>query len=384
MDKAKPLYIMFIADGCADLPMERLGGRTPLQVVPQRQMARLAGQSGVGMANTTPEGFAPGTETAIPLILGYDPSVLTGRGPTEAAGMGVPLAPGQFAMRCNLLRLDQNDAVLEACPELTDAQTDAVVDALLSDNTFCGLLSKLGWTFHRQKGFRQLITGDAATIPPTMAAPHNVMGQPMENFLPDHPLAELMRRGREILRAFPGANAIWPWGAGVVPDYAPFAARFGRGLAVSAVPVVRGIARLAGMDAPEIPGTTGTLHTNWRAKVKAVLEAAESGYEFVLLHLEAPDDCSHALNLEDEMASLCLQDEVCEALVQALGDRPFRLLLISDHVTSTDTGRHGAEPVPYCIFDSRLPDGVLSRFEETDAPVVHWDVPIRSLFEKNS
>jgi len=371
---------MIVGDGMADTPLAALGGKTPLQSVRYPHMARLAGQSGVRMASTTPEGFPAGTETAMPLLIGYGTEVLTGRGPVEAAGMGVVLPAGQFAMRVNLVRMDAHDALTEACPELSDAEGLAAGNKLAADGEIQDILGKVGWTLHPQPDFRQLVTGPGESVPDGMTPPHQVLGAALSQYLPAHDtVAAFMRRGRGVLRG-DGLGA-WPWGAGLVPRYEPFAAKYGRrGAVISAVPVVRGMARLAGMDAPEVPGATGTLHTNWRGKADAVLAAALAGYGFVMLHVEAPDDCSHALDLQGKQQAIALLDEAIGWLRQGLAGHPYRMVLLPDHVTSTDTGRHGAQPVPWCVFDSRSPEGCPTRYAERgDVPVEPYTAPLRVL-----
>ncbi len=385
--------ILFIADGMADDALEALAGKTPLQTAPQDALAVLAGQSGVPMVDTSPAGFSPGTETAIPLILGYDNSVLTGRGPVEAAGMGIPLTTDQFAMRVNLLLLDESGCVMEACPPLTDEEGLSLADLLLADEAFTLLLSGQDWTLHRQPGFRQLMTGAKNNLPPAMTPPHNVVGETMDKHLPDHPMAELMRRARVVFRnaapdgdpilgrALSKANAIWPWGAGVVPDYQTFSEKFGaRGIAITAVPVVRGMAALCGLAAPVIPGATGLLNTDWNAKIDAALQAYRDGFDFICIHLEAPDDCGHAMDLNGKLASIAMVDNMCNRLLAEF-PRPFRLLLLPDHVTSTQTGKHGGAPVPWCLFDTRMPEGPSARFEENAELPVSADTPILRLFQ---
>lgn len=376
-----PVCIMVVGDGMADLPMAALSGKTPLQQAGAPHMATLAGQSGVRMVRTIPEGYPAGTETAMPLITGYDTSVLTGRGPVEAAGMGVVLPAGHFAMRANLVRLDASGMLLEACPELSDEEGLAAGQMLQNDPEFRALLDSAGWVLHPQPGFRQLITGTGA-LPTGMSLPHNVAGALISDHLDCDPtVSSLMKRGRMLLGGL--GLGVWPWGAGVVPDYEPFARRFGkRGMVISGVPMVRGMALLAGLEAPLVQGANGSLHTNWRGKTDAVLQAARDGYSFIMLHVEAPDDCSHARDLAGKLDSIARLDEVLGWLLAGLEGQVFRLLLLPDHITSTETGRHGDGPVPWCVFDSRLPGGKPAVFvEHADILPDHYSLPLRSLLE---
>jgi 2,3-bisphosphoglycerate-independent phosphoglycerate mutase len=367
---------MVVADGMADTPLAELGGLTPLQYRPQPRMAALAGQGGLFRVRTIPDGFAAGTETAMPLITGYDTSVLTGRGPVEASGMGIVLPAGQFAMRANLVRVAQDGTLTEACPDLSDEEGLAAGRLLAADAALTGELARIGWTFHPQPGFRQMITGPMPP-PAGMTPPHNVQGDVIDDHWPADALAPVVRRARALLRE--RGMALWPWGPGAWPRYEPFADKFGLcGAVISAVPVVRGMALLAGLEAPAVPGATGTLETDWRAKVDAALLAA-ARVPFVMLHLEAPDDCSHARNVESELKAIAMVDEALTRLC-AGAERPYRLLLLPDHVTSTETGRHGAEPVPWCVYDSEQPPGAPTPFVEIDeGPAAAPDVPLRTL-----
>jgi 2,3-bisphosphoglycerate-independent phosphoglycerate mutase len=367
---------MVVADGMADTPLAELGGLTPLRYRPRPQMAELAGQGGLFRVRTIPSGFSAGTETAMPLITGYDTSVLTGRGPVEAAGMGIALPAGQFAMRANLVRMAEDGTLTEACPDLSDEEGLAAGRLLAADAALAGELARVGWTFHPQPGFRQMITGP---LPPPagMTPPHNVQGDGIDGHWPTDALAPVVRRARALLRE--RGMALWPWGPGAWPHYEPFADKFGlHGAVISAVPVVRGMALLAGLEAPVVPGATGTLETDWRAKVDAALAAA-ARVPFVMLHLEAPDDCSHARSVEAELRAIAMIDEALARLRAGVGG-PYRLLLLPDHVTSTETGRHGAEPVPWCVYDSERPAGIPTPFVEIDeGPVFAADIPLRTL-----
>ena len=378
----KPLFVFVVGDGMADVPNTALGGKTPLMSARCPRMDVLAGQSGVRMARTIPEGLPAGTETAMPLIAGYGTDVLTGRGPMEAAGMGVVLPAGQFAMRVNIVRMDTDDILLEACPELSDDEGFEAARLLAEDAMVRGILGDKGWVLHPQPGFRQLMTGPGETAPTGMTPPHQVSGSPMSMFIPDDAtVAGFMRRGRDLL--LKRGQGVWPWGAGVVPRYEPFSDKYGvSGAVISAVPVVRGLARLAGMSTPDVPGATGTLHTNWKGKADAVLSAAAAGFGFIMLHAEAPDDCSHARDLKGKIMAIEMLDETIGRVVDGLNASAteYRMALISDHVTDTLTGCHGTQPVPWCVFDSRMPAGEPAQFAEAyRAKAEHYSAPLREL-----
>ncbi len=373
-------YLMIIGDGMADAPVRALDGRTPLQAALTPTLDKLAGQR-IGSARSIPDGQSAGTETAIPILMGYGVEVLTGRGPVEAAGLGVAMQPGQWAMRLNLVTFNDNDKLLNACPELTSQQALAAADALLADKRFAALLAEHDVVLHRQDTFRQLLIGNHAPPSSLPTPPHNVIGASLAKSLPSDAFVKaLMTLGRAVLRDLPDANGVWPWGCGVMPQYEIFASRFGKsGACVTAVPMVSGLARLCGLDVIDVPGATGTLHTHWRAKAAATVRAFDD-HDFVLLHIEAPDDCSHAMNLADKLAAIELVDAAAAAVLDGMADKHLRVLLCSDHYTCVETGQHAADPTPYSIWDS-AGSPAAGQFREQQGTVVDGATPLSQLME---
>jgi 2,3-bisphosphoglycerate-independent phosphoglycerate mutase len=344
----------------------------------------------LGRARTVPEGLPPGSDTAILSIFGYDPrACYTGRSPLEAAGSGVALHAGAVSFRVNLTALDgpsfdQARIRSHNGGNVEGEEAEALIAALRADEGLRSVAKALRMTLHAGKGFRHIgvMAGARPEAVYHLAEPHNILGQPVAQNLPRGDDAELlaayMRASYAALREHPvnvaraargdlPANCLWPWGAGRAVALEPFEQKFGkRGVAISAVPLVWGIAALAGLPAPRVPGATGDLETDYAAKRRAALDALADGADLVVLHIEAPDECAHARDVEGKCEALRRIDaRIVRPLLARLPavDPDFRILLLSDHYTLLGTGRHAGTPVPYCVYDSRSP-GAPRKFSE--------------------
>ena len=400
-------YVILIADGIADGPVPALGGLTPLEALRLPGFDTLAG-GGLRRVRTVPEGMPAGSDTAILSIFGYDPRVCyTGRSPLEAAGSGVALLPGEVSFRVNLTALegevfDGARILSHNGGNIEGEEADALIAALGSDGAFRRAAASLGIALHAGRGFRHI---GVIAAPPggalfELTEPHNVLGRPIAPHLPRGALArewtEYMRASHAALHAHPvnaarvsrgalPANCLWPWGAGKAMALEPFAQKYGKLAAViSAVPLVWGIAALSGLPAPRVPGATGELDTDYEAKVRAALDALAGGADMAVLHIEAPDECAHAGDVEGKCEALRRIDaRVIAPLLAALPaiDADFRVLLLSDHYTLLSTQTHDGTPVPFCIYDSRSP-GVPRKFSEEAAraaPLLHAGHELPSL-----
>ncbi len=386
-------YVLVIGDGIADKPVDALGGRTPLESLSCPAIDRLAGGR-LGLCQTVPAGVAPGSDTAILSIFGYDPrTCYTGRSALEAAGMGVFLAPGETSFRVNLCAIEgetfdgarilsHNGGSIEGEEAVT------LMQDLVHDPRFAALAAPIGFSIHVTPTFRHTGVIDAAHEPQgamTFAEPHNHLGSDIAPYLPKGALAEeltaLMRVSYEILRDHPvnekrraegklPANCIWPWGPGKAMSLTSFEALYGKtGCAVSAVPLVWGIANLAGVAAPVVEGATAELDTNYEGKVEAVLAALSGGADFCCVHVEAPDECAHAGDAEGKLEAIRRLDaRVVAPLLDRLPqvDPDFRMLILSDHPTLLSTRGHDGEAVPFALYDSRTP-GTPRKFDEAHA-----------------
>ena len=369
--------IVLLGDGMADLPLEVLGGRTPLQAAEKPNMDRLARQGRSGLARTVPEGFAPGSDVANLSVLGYDPAeCYTGRAPLEAAAMNVHLGPDDIAFRCNFVTIDNRLMKDYSAGHISTEEGQELIEALAP------LMP--GQRLYPGVSYRNLLVlqaGARAECTP----PHDISGQPVEEHLPrgqdSELLVALMEAARPVLerhqvnrrRIAAGkrpANAIWLWGQGPAPAMPSFAEKYGlSGAMISAVDLLKGIGRYAGLEVIDVPGATGNIDTNYQGKVDAALEALKSR-DFVYLHIEAPDEAGHEGEIDLKVRAIELFDEkVVGPVLQALekSGEDWRVLLMPDHATPISIKTHSSDPVPFTIAGSGIePDGVES-FDELAA-----------------
>ncbi len=386
-------YVLIIGDGIADQPVESLGGKTPLAALELDSIDRLAGGR-LGLCQTVPAGVAPGSDTAILSIFGYDPrTCYTGRSALEAAGMGVFLAPGETSLRVNLCAIAgesfENAKILSHNGgSIEGEEAVELMQDLVHDPRFSALAAPIGFSIHITPTFRHTGVIAAAHEPRgemKFTEPHNILGSDIAPYMPKGTLAgeltALMRASYEVLRDHPvnkkriaegklPANCIWPWGPGKAMSLTSFEALYHKkGCAVSAVPLVWGIANLAGVDAPVVEGATAELDTNYEGKVDAVIAALEGGADFCCIHVEAPDECAHAGDVEGKLEAIRrLNSRVVAPLLERLTavDPDFRILLLSDHPTLLSTRGHDGEAVPFALYDSQNP-GTPRKFDEEHA-----------------
>lgn len=363
-------YVIILSDGMAGRPLKELGERTTLEAAHTPAMDRLAPVSELGMASMVPEGMAPGSDTANLSVLGYDPKIYyTGRSPLEALSIGVDMEDTDVSFRCNLVSLSEEDGAYEervildhSSDEIGTADAAVLIDALKE-----GLRAD-GYTFYTGTSYRHLLVqkdGKEAELTP----PHDILARRIGEYLPkDNILRDMMERSYEILKAHPlnearrkkglkPANSAWFWGAGRKPALTSFAERTGkRGVMISAVDLLKGIAAGAGMDCIHVEGANGGLHTNYAGKAKAAVDAlTKGGYDFAYIHVEAPDEMGHQGKTEDKITAIENVDEkVLGTVARGLEDsgEDFRLLLLPDHPTPIETRTHTGEPVPYLLYDS--------------------------------
>jgi 2,3-bisphosphoglycerate-independent phosphoglycerate mutase len=354
-------YVVLVPDGCADEPIDALGGRTPLEAAAMPALERLAARGEVGPAAVIPEGLPPGSDVGNMAILGYDPSVFhTGRAPIEAAAMGVELGPDEVAFRCNLVtvddRTDPPTMVDFAAGHPSSRQSHPIVAAL--DETLGR--GRGGVRFHPGVEYRHLCVvprqlADAECVPP-----HDLTGRPA--VLPTGPaaaeLVALMDASKEVVRATAremgsSATQIWLWGQGVRPTMPSFVARHGvEGRLSSAVDLVRGLGVLTGLEVVDVPGATAGFDNDYGAQARACLGSL-ADRDFFLLHVEATDEAGHQGDVPEKVAALERWDaEIIDPVADALSGEPWRLLLMPDHATPCATKTHTRDPVPYLLFDS--------------------------------
>ena len=344
-------YILVVGDGMADMPVEALEGKTPLETLACENMARVGGGE-LYRFRSCPEGLPPGSDVAFLSLFGNDAcACYTGRSPLEAAGLNASLEAGDVCFRVNLVSIKDGKMISHNGHNVSGDDVRNKMAALMNDAEFMRIAGDMRFTVTDTFRHVAILPGAAGEYP--LTPPHDIAGEEIAGYLPpDARLRALTLRSMEVLGDCQ-ANCAWFWGAGTAASLKDFEATFGKkGFVVSAVPLVKGIARLMGMEAPDFPFATGLLDTDYEAKARAVEEALDNGYDFAVLHVEAPDEASHEGSLEDKMEAIRRLDERCIAPLLARRD-DFRLMVLPDHYTLLSSRTHDATPIPVALYDSR-------------------------------
>ena len=354
----------------ADEPIEALGGKTPLEYAKTPTLDELAGKSEVGLAYTIPEGMKPGSDTANLSVLGYDPKIYyTGRSPLEALSIGVDMKPDDIALRTNLITVSDGEESYEektiidhSSSEISTEDAAVLLDAVraeLEDDTY---------KFYVGTSYRHLLIWAKGSVV-ELTPPHDVLGQKAGAYLPsDEKLLEMQKRSYEILSKHPinlerkakglnPANSCWFWGAGTRPALSSFEEKnHKKGAMISAVDLLKGIAVGAGMTNIEVEGANGQLHTNYEGKAQAAADALlKDGYDFVYVHVEAPDEMGHQGSVERKVQAIeYLDQRVIKNIKEALdaSGESYRLMVLPDHPTPIRVRTHTSDPIPYLLYDS--------------------------------
>jgi 2,3-bisphosphoglycerate-independent phosphoglycerate mutase len=369
--------VVLLGDGMADLPLAQLQGKTPLQAAKKPNMDRLARRGRSGLAQTVPQGFPPGSDVANLSVMGYSPSRhYSGRAPLEAAAMGVVLGKADIAFRCNFVTIENGVMSDYSAGHITTEESRELIEALQPLMPERRLYAGVSY-----RNLLVLQTGAKAICTP----PHDISDQPVADHLPRGPdadlLIRLMQAAQSVLAGHPvnekriaagkrPANAIWLWGQGPAPAMPSFAEKFGlKGAMISAVDLLKGIGKYAGLEVIDVAGATGNIDTNYEGKVQAALQALKR-LDFVYLHVEAPDEMGHEGNTKLKVKAIELFDErVVGPVVEGLkkSGEDWRVLLLPDHATPISIKTHSRDPVPFTIAGTGVqPDGV-EGFDETAA-----------------
>lgn len=364
-------YVVILGDGMADEPIESLGNKTILQAADTPFLDMLSKKSEIGMVHTVPDGMAPGSDTANLSVLGYDPKIYySGRSPLEALSIGVPMTDTDIALRCNIVTISEEEGVPYEEQTIIDHSSSEI------STEDCGILLEAVrkelendiFKFYLGTSYRHCTIWHNGSVV-KLTPPHDVLGQKVGPNLPEtESLREMMKKSYEILKNYPlnierkkkglnPANSCWFWGAGTKPALSSFEEKTGKkGVMISAVDLLKGIAVGAGMDNIIVPGADGTLNTNYEGKANAAIKAlTEDGYDFAYIHVEAPDEMGHQGSVERKIKAVeNLDGRVIKTVVEGLkkSGEPFRVIVTPDHPTPIRLRTHVAKPVPYLLYDS--------------------------------
>lgn len=370
----------------AGWPLEELGGKTTLEAADTPVMDRLVEKAEIGIASMVPEDMAPGSDTANLSVMGYDPKIYyTGRSPLEALSIGVDMADDDVSFRCNLVTLSEKEDKYEdrhmidhSSSEISTEDAEILLEALKQG------LAREGYAFYAGTSYRHLLVwshGEVSELTP----PHDILTKRVGDYLPeDRVLREMMEKSYEILSAHPlnkerrakglhPANSAWFWGAGTRPALTSFEERTGKkGVMISAVDLLKGLAVGADMERILVEGANGGLHTNYEGKADAAADALLTGdFDFAYVHVEAPDEMGHQGSTEDKIKAIEYLDgrvigRITGRLDQAGED--YRIMVLPDHPTPIKVRTHTKDPVPYMIYDSRRADsGLVHTYGESAA-----------------
>lgn len=367
-------YIVVLGDGMADEPIEALGGKTPLAYANTPNLDKLSKLSEVGMVHTIPDGMSPGSDTANLSVMGYDPKkYYSGRSPLEALSIGVPMKDTDIAIRCNIVTISEDDVPFEEKTIIDHSSSEISTEdcAVLLKEVMKELANET-YQFYVGTSYRHCLIWNQGQVV-ELTPPHDVLGRVIGQYLPeDEALRHMMKRSYELLVNHPinierkkqglnPANCCWFWGAGTKPMLSSFEEKTGKkGMMVSAVDLLKGIAVGAGMGVALVEGANGGLHTNYEGKVDAAVKSVtKDGYDFAYIHVEAPDEMGHQGSMERKVQAIeYLDTKVIGPVVekmQAAGE-DFRLLVLPDHPTPIRVRTHTSDNVPYMLYDSTQPE----------------------------
>ncbi len=381
-------HLIILGDGMADWHVPSLGGKTLLQYADTPAMDWLARSGRCGLLKTVPDGFHPGSEVANSSILGYDQHlVYEGRGPLEAASIGVELEPGDLAMRCNLVCIEGDILKNHSCGRLETEEGDQLIQFLNQH------LANDRVHFYTGVQYRHLLVIKGGNKHLNCTPPHDIPLRPWRDYQITAETAaaedtaallrDLVCRSQELLATHPlnisraregkdMASSIWPWGGGYRPQMVPLTERFPQihhGSVITAVDLIRGIGHYAGLRVINVPGATGLADTNYEGKAQAAIDALRNGDDFVYLHVEASDEAGHDGSVPLKLQTIeDLDHRLIQPIIDALGlISPLAIALLPDHPTPCEHRTHTAEPIPFAIYYPGITPDDVQTFDEDAA-----------------
>jgi 2,3-bisphosphoglycerate-independent phosphoglycerate mutase len=372
-------YVIIVPDGAADEPIAQFGNKTVLEAAGIPNMDRISIQGRQGVVRTVPPNMEPGSDVAMMSVLGYNPAkCYTGRAPIEAVARNIELSPTDWVFRCNLVTIADGKMADHSAGHISTEEATKIINELND------VLGNKQTRFYAGVSYRHLLLIHDMDFDVTTKPPHDMIGEPIAKNLPHGKncelLIDMMARSQQYLeehdinrvRKDLGENpvsSIWLWGQGKKAQMESFQKRFNlKGAAITAVDLVRGLAKLIDFDLITVPGATGFVDTNYRGKADAAIKALAK-YDVVFVHVEAPDEAGHSGNVGMKKKAVEQIDKIIVGpLLEALQKYPtWRILVMPDHPTPISTQAHSPEPVPFAIAGTNV-EGVLHKpFSEANA-----------------
>lgn len=379
-------YVVILGDGMADYPLSELNGKTPLDVAQKPFIDELCKVSNIGLIKTVPDGMKPGSDVANLSVLGYNPKeVYTGRSPLEAGSIGIDLLDTDIATRANLVTVSEEPNYADktmidySAGEISTEEAKVLIDYLAEK------LNDDKYKLYSGISYRHCFVTANGKLAGDLTPPHDITGKPVKGHLPTSEVGKVyldfMERSYELLKDHPinikrvkdgknPANSLWFWGEGTKPKLQNFEEKFGvKGGIISAVDLLKGIAKLSGMQSIEVEGATGNYDTNFIGKAKACVEALKNGLDYVYIHMEAPDECGHHGDLERKIYSIEQIDKVVKYVYTelTLSGEDFKILICPDHPTPIKLMTHVSDPVPFLLYSSKEKVQGVDKYNETNA-----------------
>jgi 2,3-bisphosphoglycerate-independent phosphoglycerate mutase len=399
--------IIILGDGMADEPIAALGGKTPLQAAHKPTIDKLAQLGKNGVFSTVPDGFKPGSEIANMTVLGYNVRTeFEGRGSLEAASIGVAIQPGEMAMRCNIICVQDQKIKNHSAGHISNEEAKILIDYLqekLGDDVF---------TFHNGISYRHLLVMKGGDKRINCTPPHDVPGTPVKDVMVEalvpeaqetaRLLNELTLKSQELLKDHPvnlkriaagkdPANSIWVWSPGYKPSMQTLAQKVGiqSGAVISAVDLIKGIGIYAGLESIEVEGATGLYDTNYEGKAQAAIDALKTN-DFVFLHVEASDEAGHEGDVDLKVRTIeYLDSRIVKPIYEAVKtwDEPVTIAILPDHPTPCAIKTHTNAPIPFIIYNPLQAGDAVQVYDEQAATqgafgAISGDEFMQLLFDK--
>ena len=381
-------YFVLIPDGMADEKVAALGNMTPMEKANKPTCDMLAKDAYVGTVSNVPQGMVPESDTANLAVMSYDPKVYSkGRSPLEAVSMGIDMKPDETAYRFNLLTLTDDDSAYDdkymvdnSADEITTEEADELVKALQAK------FGNENRHFYTGVSYRHCLIIKNGNDKYPFARPHDIINQPIKDYLPKgedgKEFYELMKASWDVLanhpvnvarraRGLKPANSIWLWSPGKKPSLPSFSEKWHlKAAVISAVDLIKGIGICAGMQTFNVEGATGNVNTNYKGKANAAINAFKEGYEYVYVHVEAPDECGHRAETDNKVLSIeKIDGEILKPVYEYLKStgEAFKVMILPDHPTPVRLRTHTIDPVPFMIYSSETKYDGVDKFSEENA-----------------